>query len=226
MNGGRITWILDADSSSFNSSMSSAERRAQQAGQEINKTLGDSAKQVEASFNRLGDNLTNAGRNMTIGLTTPIVAGFAVAVKGASDFSNMISQLRQVSGASANQMGLLSEKAQELGRDTSLAGVTAANAAAAMLELSKAGLDVNDTLGASRGVLTLAKAGQMDFGAAANFTAAALNAYKLSGDKAIYVADTLATVRMLHRHHYMTLHLVCNSLHQWPHYSDYHLKKT
>lgn len=192
MEGGRITWILDADTSSFNSSMASAEGTAKRTAQSMNAEFDKSQRDIERTFNRLGDNLQQAGRSMTLFVTAPVVAGFGLAVKAASDFENTMSQLRIVSGATGVQMTALSEKAQELGRDVNLAGVTAADAAAAMIELSKAGIDVNDTLGASRAVLQLAKAGQLDFGAAANFTAAAMNAFKIKGEDAIRVADTLA----------------------------------
>ena len=61
-----------------------------------------------------------------------------------------------------------------------------------MTELSKAGLSVNDTLAASKGVMSLAKAGQIDVADAATIAAQALNAFKLKGSDAGKVADVLA----------------------------------
>ena len=61
-----------------------------------------------------------------------------------------------------------------------------------MIELSKAGLSVNDTLDASRGVLALAKAGQLETAEAAAISANALLAFSLKGTEATRVADLLA----------------------------------
>lgn len=192
MNGGRITWTLDADSSAFNSSLAAAEGKAVAAGASINNALDGAGNNMRRTLNSIADSMMTVGRNMSLYVSAPIVAGLGLSVKSASDFQDTLSQLKIISSATSGEMGKFSAVAQELGKDVNLAGVTAANAADAMVELSKAGLSVTDTIGAARGVLTLAKAGQMDFGAAANFTAAALNAFKLSGDKAIFVADTLA----------------------------------
>lgn len=107
-------------------------------------------------------------------------------------YESSLSQLKQASGATTEQMTIMSQKARELGSDTSLAGVTASDVAKSMVELSKAGLSVNDTLAASKGVLSLAKAGNIEFADAATIAASALNAFGLSGGDATKVADALA----------------------------------
>ena len=73
-----------------------------------------------------------------------------------------------------------------------LPATSAKDAADAMLELSKAGLSVNDTMAAAKGVLQLSAAAQIGNAEAALITANALNMFKLSGDKATLVADLLA----------------------------------
>jgi TP901 family phage tail tape measure protein len=89
-------------------------------------------------------------------------------------------------------MGLLREQAQDLGADLTLPGTSAADAADAMLELSKAGLSVQDTMDGVRGTLQLSAAGQLSNAAAAEVTANALNAFHLEGKEAARVADLLA----------------------------------
>lgn len=190
--GGRIEWELAADSSQFNAAMASADAKAAATGASINNALSGASNSTRQALVGLADSMQTVGRNMTLYVSAPIAAAFGLSIKSASDFQDTLSQLRIISGASASELQRLSETAQALGKDVNLAGVTAADAADAMVELSKAGLSVNDTIGASRAVLTLAKAGQMDFADAATFTAAAMNAFKISGDKAISVADTLA----------------------------------
>ena len=86
----------------------------------------------------------------------------------------------------------MQQRAKELGNDIRLPGVSAKTAADAMIELSKAGISVNDTLDASRGVLALAKAGQLETAEAAEISANALLAFGLRGTEATRVADLLA----------------------------------
>ncbi len=140
----------------------------------------------------LGGGLMDVGKKMTVGLTLPIIAAGAAALKMAGDFEQSLDVLQSVTGATATQMAQLSTRARELGQDAALPGISARNAAEAMTELAKAGVSVNDILSASKGVLSLAKAGNMEVAEAATVAARALNAFSLDGSKASQVADLLA----------------------------------
>jgi TP901 family phage tail tape measure protein len=163
-----------------------AEARAQVIG------LGGAFGQSEASGNSFSSFLT--GKLKTGLLAGGIAAAGAgtAAIHLAGDFEQSLSVLRYNSGATAAQFEQLSTRARELGKDASLPGVSASDAALAMNELAKAGLSVNDVLSASRGVLSLAKAGNIDVGLAATTTARALNAFSLEGREASRIADMLA----------------------------------
>ena len=113
-------------------------------------------------------------------------------LQSVGDFQQGMSVFQQISGATADEMTRVQAKAKDLGNDIRLPGVSAKTAADAMTELAKAGLSVNDTLDASRGVLALAKAGQLDTAQAAEITANALLAFNLRGTEATRVADLLA----------------------------------
>lgn len=93
-----------------------------------------------------------------------------------------------VSGAS-DQMGSLTDKAEELGRSTAF---TNSDAATAMVELGKAGFDASKVLGSIDGVLTLAAAGGIEMGEAATIAAAALNQFQLPAEDMSHVVDVLA----------------------------------
>jgi TP901 family phage tail tape measure protein len=125
---------------------------------------------------------------------TGVAAGVAGAasVKMAGDFEQSLNIFKSVTGATAQQMALVATRAKELGKDISLPGISAKDAARAMTELAKAGLDVNQSLAASKGVLSLAKAGNLDVADAAQVAAKALNAFGLAGSEAVRVADLLA----------------------------------
>lgn len=123
--------------------------------------------------------------------TSFVMLGGAI-VKSVGDYQQGMSVFQQVSGATAEQMALVQRNAIALGNDIRLPGVSAKTAADAMIELSKAGLSVNDTLAASKGVLALAKAGQLETAEAAGISANALLAFNLRGSEASRVADLLA----------------------------------
>jgi TP901 family phage tail tape measure protein len=131
--------------------------------------------------------------------TTALVGGAILAgqalrsiVSEGATLEARLNELRVVSQATGGEMERLAGLARELGSDVSLPAVSAGDAAAAMTELSKAGLDVTDTLAGTRGVLELATAGNIDFAASAQIVASALNAFRLPGERASSVADLLA----------------------------------
>lgn len=124
-----------------------------------------------------------------------IAAGLAFksAVGSAAAFEQQLNTFQAVTGVSAEELQRVREQAIALGADTSLAAVSAGDAADALTELAKAGISVNDALAASRGVLQLAGAASISAGAAATIVATQLNAFKLSGTEAVRVADLLAS---------------------------------
>lgn len=152
------------------------------------KALSGAARNLDAfasKAQRIGDNLSRW-------VTLPLLGVGAAATKLAADFDRNMNVLQATSNATAAEMETLRDAAQELGADLTLPGTSAADAAEAMLELSKAGLEVNDTLGASRGVLQMAAAGQISNAKAAEIAANAMNAFGLAGSEATRVADLLA----------------------------------
>jgi TP901 family phage tail tape measure protein len=137
-------------------------------------------------------------RGATLAATGPFLAGAAGAIALgkaigiATSFNSELAVFAATTGATADEMERVSEAAKQLGKDITLPGVSASDAAESMTELAKAGLSVNDSIAATRGVLQLATAAQLSNADAVELTANALNAFKLSGDQAVTVADTLA----------------------------------
>lgn len=121
-----------------------------------------------------------------------VVAGITAVVKPAADVEQQLDVLQATTGATSEEMKQLADLAKALGADLALPGTSSKDAAEAMTELAKGGLAVNDVLGASKGVLQLAAAGQLSNASAAEITANALNAFNLAGTEATRVADLLA----------------------------------
>lgn len=139
-----------------------------------------------------------AGSAAVIGLgalaLTAIVVGkaFRSLVGLTSQFETELFTFQATTGATADEMKRVSDAAKELGADITLPAVSAGDAAEAMVELSKAGLSVQDSIDGARGVLQLATAAAISNAAAVELAASAINAFELSGRDAVRVADVLA----------------------------------
>lgn len=151
--------------------------------------------QIEGKFSALGAGAVALGNVMAsaftaaTGAVTDFVGG---AISAAGNFEQSMGVLQAASGATTAQMDQMRNLAVALGNDMELPGASASDAATAMLELSKAGLSVDQTMAAAKGTLQLAAAAETDAATAAQITAGALNAFGLSGDHAAQIADQLA----------------------------------
>jgi TP901 family phage tail tape measure protein len=114
------------------------------------------------------------------------------SVKLAGDFDQTMSVLQATSEATAEEMAAVSAKAKALGADLTLPATSAVDAGKAMLELSKAGFTVAESMDAAKGVLQLAAAAQISEARAAEINANAINAFNLEAKDSIFVSDLLA----------------------------------
>lgn len=120
------------------------------------------------------------------------VAFVGDSISLAGDFDQKMSVLQATSGATADEMEQLADKAKELGSDLSLPATSAVDAGEAMLELAKAGFTVQEQMDATKGVLQLAAAAQIDEAKAAEINANALQAFGLAAKESMFVSDLLA----------------------------------
>ena len=114
---------------------------------------------------------------------------FAGAVKGAADLEAALSEVAAVSGAGAGEMGKLRAAAEEAGAATKY---TATEAAVALGNLARAGLDSNQAIAALKPTLQLAQAGSIDLGQAAEITTKTIAGFGLAATDAGRIADVLA----------------------------------
>jgi len=123
---------------------------------------------------------------------TLALEGFKAVMETGIDFSKTVNNFQGVTGASAAESQQMSAAARALGADTTMAGVTASEAAKAMTELAKAGFSVDQAISAARGTMQLATAAQVDAAQAAEIQSNAINAFGMSAQDAGRVADVLA----------------------------------
>jgi TP901 family phage tail tape measure protein len=159
----QLTARLTADTSNFYKSMSVA----------------------DASLFRTG----SIARRVGTGVGLAVAAMGLMALKSAGNFEQSMNVLAAVSQATTAEMKGMQDQAVALGKDMKLPNVSAADAADSMTELSKAGMSVKDVMGATRGVLQLGIASNMDFADSATIVARALTAFHMKGNQAVRVAD-------------------------------------
>lgn len=149
-----------------------------------------------------------AGKGFVAGAAAAIIAGglIQVGVKAAElvlsgfksimdtgiDFSRTVNNFKGVTESTDTQTRQMSTAARALGADTTMAGVSASDAARAMTELAKAGFTVDQAISSARGTMQLATAAQVDAAQAAEIQANAINAFGLKAADAAHIADVLA----------------------------------
>lgn len=117
------------------------------------------------------------------------IKAFAGAVQGAAELEAKLSEVRAVSGATASEMQALRKAAEDAGATTRY---TATEAAGALGNLSRAGLDAKQSIAALPGTLALAQAGNIGLEESASIVTKALAGFGLQAENSGLVADVLA----------------------------------
>ncbi len=115
-------------------------------------------------------------------------APFLIATKIFAAFDDQMRTVQAVTGATGAAFETLTEKAKMLGRTTSF---TAAQVAAGMVALSRAGFQTGETDAAIAGMLNLARATGTELEEAADIAAASLRSFGLAASDSTRVADIL-----------------------------------
>lgn len=136
----------------------------------------------------LGQSLRFTGAAAGIGA---IALGSKEAISSAASLEQELNILQATAGATSEEMERVSQTAKDLGSDLQLPAVSATDAADAMLQLVKGGLDVEDAIEGARGTLQLGTAANLEFGESANIVARALTTFRRPGEDATEVADLL-----------------------------------
>lgn len=197
--GQGITDELNAEAAAAESARK-AQRQHASALRSMSSEAGRAARaQAQLRRGALATSLSFLGiRGATLAASASFLAGaaaiavFAKALDSATRFTDQLNVFRATTSATASQLGEVANAARALGADLSLPGVTAGDAAEAMTELAKAGLNVQQSIAGARGVLQLATAAAIDNAQAVELVANALNAFGLQGKDATLVADTFA----------------------------------
>lgn len=152
---------------------------------------GAFAKNIEessAKLKSLGESMTSIGKKMTASLTVPIVGLGTVSVKTAADFESSMTKVGVISGATADELDILTAKAQEMGASTMF---SASESADALGYMALAGWNTTEMVEGLDGVLNLAAASGMELANASDMVTDYLTAFGLSASDAVKMADEL-----------------------------------
>jgi len=172
-------------SDAFKQAWSEIERDSAAKGQQTASNWRNALSNISSgALKKLGTAITGIG--------TGIAAGLGMAVKSAADFDQSMANVYSVMAPDeVNQFsGSLKDLAITMGADTKY---SATEAAQGIEELLKAGVSVTDIMnGGLKGALSLATAGELSLGDAAEIASTALNAFKNDNLSVQQAADILA----------------------------------
>ena len=158
-------------------------QQASAATADLAHKTAETAQTNREAWSRVGTGFTVMG--------AAAAAGFGLATKTAMDFDAQMSAVKATGSEAAANIGQLREAAMQAG--AAFGQFSGIDAAKGIEELAKAGMEVRDILGGGlTGALSLAAAGEMEVGEAAELTAKSLSQFQLSGEQASHVADLLA----------------------------------
>jgi len=143
---------------------------------------------VGEDFKKVGANVESAGK--AIMPVSAAVAGIgAAAVKTTADFDSSMSKVGAISGASAEDMEVLREKAREMGSQTKF---SASEAADAMTYMAMAGWKTTDMVNGIGGVMDLAAASGADLATTSDIVTDAMTAFGMSTEETGRFVDVIA----------------------------------
>jgi TP901 family phage tail tape measure protein len=155
------------------------------------KAAGQSTRDFKGELDKASKKGSlDAVANTAAGVGVALAGMAAYAIKSAADFDKSMSAVAAATHAPADQIAQLRAAAIQAGKDTQYSATQAADG---ITELSKAGVSTADVLGGGlKGALSLAAAGQLSVGEAAETAASAMTQFKLKGDEVPHIADLLA----------------------------------
>ncbi len=154
--------------------MEQSSRQFQRAGKQIQKA---------------GDSISGMGSKLTKAVSVPIVGLGVTAIKTAADFESAMSNVQAISGASAEDLGKLTDKAKEMGAKTKFSATESADAFSYM---AMAGWKTKDMLNGIEGVMYLAGATGENLASTSDIVTDALTAFGMSASETNRFVDVLA----------------------------------
>lgn len=181
VNVGTAIAYLDLDMHGFTSNLSLAKSALQD--------FVSSTDSLGTKFQNFGNAVSSVGSSLTKTTTVPILGLGAAATKVAGDFDASMSKVEAISGATAEEMVSLREKAIEMGASTKF---SAKESADAFTYMAMAGWDAGQMIDGISGIMSLAAADGLDLATTSDIVTDALTAFGLQASDSGHFADVLA----------------------------------
>lgn len=181
INAGTIFAYLELDTSKFTSGFKSAINEL--------KVFSDKSATAQQKLNGLGSVFQSTGSLLTKSVTLPLVGVGTASAKLASDFEARMSEVKAISGATANDFENLKKKAIEMGAKTKF---SAGESADAFKYMAMAGWDAESMMSGIEGIMNLAAASGEDLATTSDIVTDALTAFGLQASDSAHFADVLA----------------------------------
>jgi phage-related minor tail protein len=154
------------------------------------KGLESGLGKANKSIAGFASNAARLGSMLSFGVTAPLTALGKSAFDTFSQFENSMTKVMTVTGATTDEMKMLTDEAKRLGATTQF---TASQVADLQLVLGRKGFDPTAIKNMEGSILDLALATGEDLSLAANTVASSINAFGLETEEAGRVANTLAS---------------------------------
>lgn len=167
-------------------------KNTKQAIQENSNGFLKASEQFTKAGDRLqkaGGYISDAGGNL-MKISAPMVAFSVYASKVVMDFEEGMAKVQSISGATAEDMVVLSEKAKEMGKTTKF---SATESAQALTYMAMAGWKTQDMLNGLPGIMDLAAASGEDLALVSDIVTDAMTAFGMSTEESSKFADILAS---------------------------------
>ena len=179
----------------YNSELNDTEKQTDDTGKEV-KDLGDETEESGKNAKDAADGFTIMKGAIANLVSDAIQAGISKLkefsdqlVKVGINFDSSMSKVAAISGATADELQQLRDKAKEMGSTTQF---TATEAAEAMNYMAMAGWKTEDMLKGIDGVMNLAAASGENLATVSDIVTDAMTAFGLSAQDAGHFADVLA----------------------------------
>lgn len=161
------------------------------------KDAADAADDLDKSFEKAEKGglssfavaLGNLAANLISAAISKMKDLISNTIEVGQTFEKSMSNVQAISGATAEEMELLTDTAKEYGSSTQF---SASEAADALSYMALAGWDANTSASALGGVLDLAAASGMELASASDMVTDYMSAFNMTADKSAYFADVLA----------------------------------
>lgn len=158
------------------------------AMQQAQTLIGNGLAGVGDRISAMGDMMGRLGGAIST-FSAPLAAAGGVGLKAAADFDGLMKQIEIFGNVAPAQLDTVRQYALKMGADTKF---SSSDAAAAMLDLLKAGQSLDEAMQTLPEVLNLAAVGNMNLSKASGIVTASLAIFKLGANDAARVSNALA----------------------------------